>query len=148
MLSRGVWFTVTVRVRYQETDGMGVVYHGNYLTWFEIGRTEWTRANGFSYQEIEARGVYLPVVDITAQYKHPARYDDEVEVMCRATEVGAVRLSFEYQLRLKRQPDIILVTGTSKHVWVDREWKPTRLSKTAPDVYEALLKATETHTKP
>lgn len=135
------WHSVEVRVRYQETDGMGVVYHGNYLTWFEIARTEWTRINGYAYQAIEARGLYLPVVDISIQYKHPARYDDVVEVRCRMTDMGPVRMSFEYDLRLACSPGTTIAAGTSQHVWVDRKWRPVRLSKTAPDIYEALKTA-------
>ncbi|TLS51039.1 acyl-CoA thioesterase [Paenibacillus antri] len=137
------WHEVTVRVRYQETDAMGVVYHGNYLTWFEIARTDWTRAHGFAYRAIEERGLLLPVVDITIQYKHPARYDDEVVVRCRIKELGPVRLSFEYEIARADEPDRLLVAGTSTHVWVDREWKPVRLSKAAPDIYEALSQAAE-----
>ncbi len=137
------WHAVTVRVRYQETDAMGVVYHGNYLTWFEIARTDWTRAHGFAYRDVEARGLLLPVVDVAIQYKHPARYDDEVVVRCRIKEFGAVRLSFEYEIARADDPDRLLVSGTSTHVWVDREWKPVRLNKAAPDVYEALSRAAE-----
>jgi len=120
---------------------MGVVYHGNYLTWFEIARTDWTRAHGYAYRAIEERGLLLPVVDVSIQYKHPARYDDEVVVRCRIAELSPVRLSFEYEIALTSDPDRILVAGTSKHVWVDREWKPVRLSKAAPDIYEALAQA-------
>jgi len=137
------WHAATIRVRYQETDAMGVVYHGNYLTWFEIARTDWTRAHGFAYRDIEERGLLLPVVDVSIQYKHPARYDDEVVVRCRIKEFGSVRLSFEYEIARADDPDRLLVTGTSTHVWVDREWKPVRLNKAAPDVYEALSRAAE-----
>lgn len=118
---------------------MGVVYHANYLTWLEIARTEWTKANGYAYHDIESRGFYLPVVDVSVQYKHPARYGDEVAVHCRLKEVSPVRLQFEYDARLARDPSVEIVKGTTQHVWVDRSWKPVRLSKAAPDVYEALL---------
>jgi len=137
------WFSTTLRVRYQETDGMGVVYHGNYVTWFEIARTEWTRANGFPYQEIEQRGLYLPVVDVSVQYKHPARYDDEVIVSCRPVVATEVRLKFEYEARLMNVPDKLLVTGHSEHVWVSKDWRPVRLRKIAPDVYEALVNSVQ-----
>jgi acyl-CoA thioester hydrolase len=137
------WHAATIRVRYQETDAMGVVYHGNYLTWFEIARTDWTRAHGFAYRDIEERGLLLPVVDVSIQYKHPARYDDEVVVRCRIKEFGSVRLTFEYEIARADEPDRRIVTGTSTHVWVDREWKPVRLNKAAPDVYEALSCAAE-----
>ncbi|HZG83583.1 thioesterase family protein [Paenibacillus sp.] len=137
----GTWHSITLRVRYQETDQMGVVYHGNYVTWLEIARTDWTRAHGFPYRDIEERGLLLPVVDVSVQYHSPARYDDEVEVRCKVAEVGPVRLRFEYEVRLAQESDRLLATGSSRHVWVDREWKPVRLPKVAPDVYEKLRAA-------
>lgn len=120
---------------------MGVVYHGNYLTWFELARTEWTRQNGYTYKSIEERGLLLPVVDVSAQYKHPARYDDDVTIRCRPTEVGALRLSFEYEVALTASPETVLVAGTTRHVWIDKDWRPVRLSKAAPDIHEALFRA-------
>ena len=135
------WHAITVRVRYQETDAMGVVYHANYAAWLELARTDWTRAQGYSYRAIEDRGLLLPVVELAMQYKHPARYDDEVTVRCRVDELGPVRLSFVYEARLADDPSRTVLTGSSKHVWVDREWKPVRLHKAAPDIYEALLAA-------
>ncbi|MCI3925132.1 acyl-CoA thioesterase [Paenibacillus sp. TRM 82003] len=137
------WVGVTLRVRYQETDAMGVVYHGNYFTWFELARTEWTRANGYTYRAIEERGLLLPVVDVSAHYKQPARYDDEITVRCRPTDVSPIRLAFEYEVILTERPEHVLVTGTSKHVWVDRSWRPVRLSKEAPDLYESLKTAAD-----
>lgn len=142
------WFVHRLRVRYEETDRMGVVYHGNYLTWFEIARTEWTRAHGFAYRQIEELGIILPVVDISASYKMPARYDDEVDVRVRVTDMGPIRLSFEYDVRLASHPDASIVTGASTHAWLDRDWKPVRLSKAAPELYEALRRATEAAEEP
>ena len=69
----------TVRVRYAETDQMGVVYHSNYIIWLEVGRVELLRQLGFSYQEMEAEGLHLPVVEVKCRYKHPARYDDKAD---------------------------------------------------------------------
>jgi acyl-CoA thioester hydrolase len=147
MPSVSEWFTHSLRVRYEETDRMGVVYHANYVTWFEIARTEWTRNYGFTYREIEESGLFLPVVDLTIQYKQPARYDDEIAIRTRVTEMSPLRLHFEYEIVMlhhveaTRDPQL-LVTGTSQHVWVDRDWKPTRLSKAAPALYQRILHAT------
>jgi acyl-CoA thioester hydrolase len=143
MMDRDGWFAIDIRVRYAETDQMGVVYHANYVTWFEIARTEWTRAKGFPYKAMEERGLLLPVVDLTVQYKQPAFYDDEVVVRCRASRVSPVRISFEYEVCRKDDPRNILVTGTSEHAWVGADWKPVRLNKAAPDVYEALKRETQ-----
>ena len=74
-----------VRVRYADTDRMGVVYYANYLVWFEVGRTEWLRETGWSYREMESEGVALPVIEARCEYRQPARYDDEVEIATRAT---------------------------------------------------------------
>lgn len=134
-------FSVRLRVRYQETDGMGVVYHANYLTWMEIARTEWTRAKGMAYHSVEAMGFYMPVVDVSIQYKHPARYDQEVDVAVWVEELSGLRMSFGYTIHAADDPNTVFAAARSKHVWVDKEWKPTRLSKVAPDLYEKLERA-------
>ena len=140
-MSADGWHTVPVQVRYQETDAMGVVYHANYLTWFEIGRTGWTKSKGFAYHDLEARGLYLPVVEAIVRYKAPARYGDDVAVRCRPREIGPVRLIFEYEIVLAGETSKMLVTGTTEHAWVDRDWKPVSLRKAAPDVYRAFVAA-------
>lgn len=137
----GSAFSVRLRVRYQETDAMGVVYHGNYLTWMEIARTEWTRAKGMAYHSVEAMGYYMPVVDISIQYKHPARYDQEVDVVTWLEELSGLRMSFGYSMHAADDRATVFATASSKHVWVDKDWRPTRLSKAAPDLYEKLERA-------
>src|SRR5205085_10715599 len=81
-----------VRVRYADTDQMGVTYHANYLVWFEVGRTDWLRGSGWTYREMEAAGVSLPVIEVFCQYHQPARYDDELEIRTRATLLTPVRI--------------------------------------------------------
>lgn len=135
------WHSLTLRVRYQETDAMGVVYHGNYAVWFELARTDWTRAQGMPYSELEKRGLLLPVVDLSVKYRRPARYDDLVEVRCKVAEFSPLRIAFDYEAHLAGRPDDVLATGASRHVWVGRDWKPVRLDRAAPDVYAALAEA-------
>ena len=133
-------FACQVRVRYQETDQMKVVYHANYLTWFEMGRTELIRHLGFPYSEVEKRGLYLPVVDVRITYKKPAYYDDIVTIYTRINELSAVRIGFAYEIyREANNKDDLLVTGFSNHVWVNRDFKPVRLDKMAPDLFQLLL---------
>lgn len=149
------WFTVSFRVRYQETDQMGVVYHANYLNWFEIGRTEMIRELGLRYREMEEAGVLLPVVDLNIHYNHPARYDDFVTVFTRMTAFSPLRIDYEYEVRilgpeeyglldsehlsqLGELPGERLVSGNTRHVWVNRDWKPARLDKIVPKLYDAL----------
>ena len=88
----------TLRVRYAETDKMGVVYHANYFVWFEVGRTDLLRHAGWTYREMEAEGVSLPVIEAHAEYKHPARYDDELEIRVEASMPSPARLRFSYQV--------------------------------------------------
>jgi acyl-CoA thioester hydrolase len=141
METRDSAFSVRLRARYQETDGMGVVYHANYLTWMEIARTEWTRAKGMAYHSVEAMGYYMPVVDVSIQYKHPARYDQEVDVYTWVEEMSGLKMSFGYSIRSAEAPDTVFAAARSMHVWVDKDWRPTRLSKAAPELYETLERA-------
>ena len=117
-------FTTTIRVRFAETDQMGVVYHGNYFAWFEVGRGELLRTLGFSYAVLEKEGCGLPVVEAACRYRRPARYDDLLTV---ETTVKALRGSiviFTYALMRDAE---LLAEGETKHVAVDRDLRPRRL---------------------
>lgn len=126
-----------LRVRYQETDQMGVVYHANYLVWFEVGRTSFIREFGYSYPQLEAKGILLPVVDVGAQYRHSAKYDDVIVVKTNIAEVGPSKVVFHY-LVIRKADDRLLATGHTKHIWVSREMKRVRLPEYFPDLYERL----------
>ena len=116
----------TVRVRYAETDKMGVVYHANYFVWFEVGRCEWLRAMGWSYREMEAEGVSLPVIEASAEYYQSGRYDDELEIRVRARLLSPARVAFDYEV--VRRPDAIrLATGRTVHAAVNGGGRPCRL---------------------
>ena len=125
----------SVRVRYAETDKMGVVYHANYFVWFEVGRTDWLRQAGWSYRELEAAGVSLPVIEAHCEYRQPARYDDELEIRSRATCLSPVRVRFDYQIVLPSQT--LAVTGHTVHCAVDPSGRPCRL----PERVRAMLLA-------
>src|SRR5262249_48328288 len=90
--------TSRVRVRYAETDKMGVVYYANYLIWFEVGRADRLRAGGWSYRELEVEGVTLPVIDVRCEYRQPARYDDELEIRTAGALLSPVRVRFDYEI--------------------------------------------------
>lgn len=117
-------FKTTMRVRYQETDNMGVVYYANYLVWFEVARTEYLRSLGISYRKLEEGGVYLVVASASCRYKYPARYDDIVKVQCWIPEMKNSSLKFGYKLFIK---DRIIATGESVHVFTNKAWKPIRI---------------------
>lgn len=141
-------FSHILRVRYAETDQMGVVYHARYLDWFEIGRTEMLRQAGMNYRKLEEdQGLLLPVVDATLQYKQPARYDDEVAVNVRVEEFSAVRLEFAYEVT-RCEDGQLLVTGTTKHMWVNRHWKPVRIDRHVPELYALLGRICRTEDGP
>lgn len=124
-----------LRVRYAETDGMGVVYYANYLTWFEVGRTDLLRQLGGSYRELEARDkIYLPVVEAHCRYLHPARFDDVVEVRTTASRPSRAKLRFDYELT-RAEDGVVLAAGTTVHVAINAEGKPCRL----PDRLQELF---------
>ncbi len=112
-----------ITVRYAETDMMGVVYHGNYLPWFEIGRTTLLREQGLPYRELEAAGFLLPVLEVSVRYLRPARYDDTITVVTTLREKPVLRIHLEYELF---KDDVLLVTGKTTHAFIDREGRPVR----------------------
>ncbi len=111
------FYDLNVRVRYAETDQMGVVYHGNYAQYFEMGRVEWLRNMGVSYKWMEGNGVMLPVVSLTMNYKRPARYDDELTVRTIFKSQQSVKIEFDYEIY--NQSNELLTTGSSILVFVD-----------------------------
>jgi len=115
-----------LRVRYAETDQMGVVYHANYFVWFEIGRTDLLRSLGWTYREMEASGVALPVIEASCVYRQPVRYDDEVHIVTHGTLTSPVRLTFTYELRVNGQPSVA-ATGETRHAAIGRDGRPCRL---------------------
>ena len=110
-------YEFSLRVRYAETDQMGVVYHGNYAQYFEMGRVEWLRNLGISYKWMEENGVMLPVVSLQMNYKKPARYDDLLRVKTILKSQTSVKIEFDYEI-YNEQNDL-LTTGYSMLVFVD-----------------------------
>jgi len=100
----------TLRVRYAETDKMGVVYYANYLVWFEVGRADLLRSLGWSYREMELAGVSLPVIEAHCEYLRPARYDDEIEVRTEGRMLSPVRMEFQYQV-VKKADQAVAASG-------------------------------------
>lgn len=115
--------TAAITVRYAETDMMGIVYHANYLPWFEVARTQLLREQGFPYRQLEADGFRIPVLEVAAKYLRPATYDDQLAVTARMTERPLVRIRIEYEVR---RGDELLATGHSVHAFCDLQGRPTR----------------------
>jgi acyl-CoA thioester hydrolase len=126
---------VRLRVRYAETDQMGVVYHANYLIWMEIGRVELVRSRGFNYKDLErTEGFLLSVVEVQCRFLYPARYDEEILVATEVIRANARLIEFGYEIR-SAPADRLLATGSTKHCWLNREMKPTKL----PARYHSVL---------
>lgn len=123
-----------VRVRYAETDRMGVVYYANYLVWFEVGRTDWLRQTGWSYREMELDGISLPVIEAQCEYRQPARYDDEIEIATKGTLLTPVRVRFDYELTRIGAGDAI-AAGHTVHAAVDATGRPSRLPTRIRDMF-------------
>ena len=113
----------TVVVRYAETDMMGIVYHANYLPWFEIGRTTLLKELGLPYRQLEADGYRLPVLEISAKYVRPATYDDEITIVTTLREKPMIKIRLEYEVLRGTE---LLATGYSVHAFVDRSGRPVR----------------------
>jgi acyl-CoA thioester hydrolase len=113
-----------LRVRYSETDRMGIVYHGAYVAWFEVGRTEFCRAAGFPYRRMEDDGVWILVTRVECVYRRPARYDDRIFVRARMTELGSRGIAFAYEVVNEQRERV--ADGASRHVFADTTGKPVR----------------------
>lgn len=120
------FFDYEYRVRYGDTDKMGISYYANYFVWFEAARTEYFRALGLPYTECEKRGLFLPVVETQAKYLSPSTYDDLVIVRTSVSEVGRTSMRFEYQV-LASDRKKVHATGFSIHVFVNGDMKPVRI---------------------
>lgn len=142
------WSQELIRVQYKDTDQMGVGHHANYITWFEVGRTEWMRKFGIPYIEMESKGLLLPVMDLEVNYKKPAHYDEQISIFTKVAEYSKVRLKFVYEARrfetsnennkVIEPKGELLASGSTIHMWLNKDWKPARLDKKSPEVLELL----------
>ena len=124
----------SLRVRYAETDQMGVVYYANYLIWMEVGRVEFCRAQGIRYRDMEeADGILLVVAEANCRYLAPARYDDEVRIATTLTQATPRMIRFDYELF--NQSGLQLAFGFTKHIFCGRDVRPTKL----PEKYRSLF---------
>ena len=124
----------SLRVRYAETDAMGIVYHANYVVWFEVGRGEFMRQRGGDYSEFEKQGLYLPVTEVDARFIAPARYDDLVVVRTSVAEVRSRSVTMYYEV-LMQDTGQLLVTGHTKHLCMDREGRVRRFPADLVDAF-------------
>jgi acyl-CoA thioester hydrolase len=119
---RQIKHSTEIRVRYKETDQMGIAYYSNYLVWFEVARTELFRASGLVYKELETEyGFFLPVIEAYCRYKAPLKYDDNAEIITVFKKSGSMRLRFDYEIRKEGK---VLATGYTTHVFVNEKAEP------------------------
>ncbi len=118
---------VEIRVRYAETDQMGVAYYANYLVWFEVGRSELCRERGFRYSDLETMGYKLVVTDVHCRYRSSARYDETVIVRTRLMDAKKRMITFGYQVLRKDQGEEVIAEGETQHICVDSNGKTKSL---------------------
>jgi len=136
----GKKYYTDIRVIYADIDAMGIAYHGNYIKWFEIGRTEWLRQIGFPYALLEREGIWLPVTEVTCCYKVPAHYDDVLEIASWADTLGGASMVMAYEIRRKPAGEL-LVHGKTHHAVTGVDLKPIKLKRLRPDFYMAVVSA-------
>lgn len=130
-------FSTQLRVRYADTDAMGVVYHANYLVWFEVGRVELMRSWGLPHSLFEKRGIFVPVIEASARYLYPARYDDLLEVRTKMADLSAARTRFAYEI-VRAEDGHPICEGRTLHAFVNLAGRPVALPRAAPDLYEGF----------
>jgi acyl-CoA thioester hydrolase len=130
----------SLRVRYAETDRMGVAYYANYLIWFEVARTDLLRGHGLRYRDLEARGHLLPVCDVQLRLIAPARYDDALRVDCWLAEARSRKISFGYLVsRIEDADERLLAEGTTSLMAVDTKMRPSRLPEDLLERFKTLV---------
>lgn len=118
---------VPIRVRYAETDAMGVAYHGHYFTWFEVARVELMRALGLRYRDLEAEGIFLPVVECRAQFLSAARYDASLHIRAALMAATRAKVVFGYEVWDSEAAAPLLARGRTTHAFTGRQGRATRL---------------------
>lgn len=126
-----------VRVRYSETDGMGIAYHANHLVWFEVGRSDYCRAAGVPYSEMEKAGFFLVVTEVACRYVKPAVYDQQLVVQTQLKEINRRTAGFEYLLLTEHKKET-LASGHTRHIVLDRAGRPASLPAEWVDALKRL----------
>ncbi|AZR72055.1 hypothetical protein BBF96_00790 [Anoxybacter fermentans] len=127
---------IQFRVRYAETDAMGIVHHANYYIWFEMGRTELLRELGLEYRSMEKKGIFCPVIESRCYYKNSARYDDFLTLETEIKSVNKATWTFSYRVL---RDDQLLAEGYTVHCFINREGKPVALKKANPEMYQVMV---------
>lgn len=132
-------FETKVEVRYGETDKMGVVYHARYFPWFEIAREKFIESYGMRYADLEHRGVMMPLVDCYCKFIKGAMYGDTVTIGIEPKKIGVAKCEFSYTVTRESDGELLAV-GSTKHGFVDFDFKPVNIKKRYPDIYSVFEK--------
>lgn len=129
-------------VRYAETDQMAIVHHSNYPVWYEAGRTDFIKAMGMSYSQIEAEGILFPLLELHCKYIQAAKYEDVVIIETTLTKLSMVKAEFSYKV-FRESDGVLLNTGSTIHGMVTKELRPVNMKKAKPEIYTLLEEALE-----
>jgi acyl-CoA thioester hydrolase len=126
-----------IKVRYVETDQMGIVHHSNYYAWFEVGRGEFIKGAGMTYRDMEEQGIMLPLLESSCKYIEGAKYDDELIIQTWIKEMNGVKIIFNYNV-VRERDNKIIAKGSTKHAFVNNEFKIINIKKVNPDMWSKL----------
>lgn len=122
---------------YYETDQMGIIHHSNYIRWFEEARLHYMKELGLPYDELERMGIIIPVLSVECRYRQPVRYDETVRIHMSITKFNGVKMRAVYEVRDEKTNEL-RAEGASEHGFVDRDFKPVRMKRDYPEVYDML----------
>lgn len=129
-------------VRYAETDQMAIVHHSNYPVWYEAGRTDFIKAMGMSYSQIEEEGILFPLLELHCKYIQAAKYEDVVTIETTLTKLSMVKAEFSYKV-YRESDGVLLNTGSTIHGMVTKELRPVNMKKAKPEIYAMLEQVME-----
>lgn len=135
--SSSMSYSINLRVQYSDTDKMQVVYHGNYIRYFHAVRTEYFRAAGYPYSDMEKEDFQMPVLGVTADFKSPAVYDERLSISCKVSKLAPASMEFEYEIR-NAETGQLHVSGSSRHGFTNRDLRPVPLKKHCPEIYSFM----------
>lgn len=130
-------FSTKIKVRYYETDQMGVVHHSNYYCWFEVARTEFLDYLGYPYAKLEEEGIMLPVIETHCNYKNSAKFWNELIITTKLDYIKGIRAGFFYQI-IRETDNKLIAEGSTVHTFIDNQYRPINPSKHCPQFYQIL----------
>ncbi|MFA6807834.1 MAG: thioesterase family protein [Eubacteriales bacterium] len=126
-----------IKVRYVETDKMGIVHHSNYYSWFEVGRGEFITESGFTYQDLECQGMMLPIIESSCKYIEGAKYPEELVIETFIASLNGIKIIFNYNV-VRKSDSKIIATGSTTHVFVNDDFQIINIKKKKPELWAML----------